>query len=169
MRGFAQDIEVAYESAPLPFERQVVAVVCASSFPEPALITDALRKGQAHDPHTVWVVRDKDRLAVAALEELGVEYLPVGLNPYWKVERPLHGPVPQGKRSLGSHVFYDGRATVRNCELIACASMVVVFATPEPGSLSLFFDAAERDSKIKLIVRGKPKARTRKGRKPVGV
>lgn len=176
MRGYAQDIEPAH-GAPVPFERQVVAVVCASSFPEPALIADTLRKGQAHDPHTIWVVRDKDRLAVAALEELGVEYLPVGLNPHWKVERPVHGPLPQGKRSLPTHVFHDGRATVRNCELIACSSMVVVFASPEPGSLSLFFDHAALEAKypagaarkVKLIVRGKPKARTRKGRKPVGV
>jgi len=176
VRAFAQDIEPGYGPR-LPFERQVVGVVCASSFPEPGLITETLRKGQAHDPHTIWVVRDKDRVAVAALEELGVEYLPVGLNPYWKVERPLQGPVPQGKRSLGTYVFHDGRATVRNCELIACSSMVVVFATPEPGSLSLFFDHAELEAKyppgvarkVKLIVRGKPKARTRKGRKPVGV
>lgn len=167
MRGFAQDISPGHGD-PVPFTSQVVGVVCASSFPEPELITDTLRKGQAHDPHTVWVVRDKDRLAVASLEAIGVECLPVPLNPWWKVERPVQGPVPQGKRSLAPHVFYDGRATVRNCDLIGCSSMVVVFASPEPGSLSMFFDAAERDPKIKLIVRGKPKVRKRQGRKPVG-
>lgn len=167
MRGLAQDFTPGYGD-PVPFTRQVVAVVCASSFPEPALIAETLRKGQAHDPHTLWVVRDKDRLAVAALEELGVEYLPIPLHPYWKVVQPVYGPLEKGKRTLPAHTLHDGRATVRNCELIACSSMVVVFASPEPGSLSLFFDAAERDPKIKLIVRGKPKVRERRGRKPVG-
>lgn len=168
MRGFAQDISPGYGD-PVPFTRQVVAVVAASDFPEPALITDTLRKGQAHDPHTLWVVRDKDKLAVAALEELGVEYLPVPLAPWGKVELPLHGPLKERQRTRPTEVLCDVRRAWRETELIGCSSMVVVFAKPDPGSLALFFEAAERDPKIKLIVRGKPKVRQRRGRKPVGV
>lgn len=176
MRGFAQDITPAY-GEPVPFEHQVVAVVCASDFPEPALITDTLRKGQAHDPHTLWVVRDKDKLAVAALEELGVEYLPVPLSPWGKVELPLHGPLKERQRTRPTEVLCDVRRTYRETELIGCSSMVVVFAKPDPGSLSPLFDHAALEAKyppgvprkVRLIVRGKPKVRKRQGRKPVGV
>ncbi len=168
MRGLAQDITPAY-GEPVPFTSQVVGVVCASGFPDPGLIRETLRKGQAHDPRTVWVVRDKDRVAVAALEELGVDYLPLPLVPHFKVELPVQGPLPQGKRKLAPHQFCDERRSWREQELILCSSMVVVFATPEPGSLKPFFEAAEFQKHVRLIVRGKPKVRQRQGRKPVGV
>lgn len=168
MRGLAQDITPGYGD-PVPFERQVVGVVCASSFPEPTLIIDTLRKGQAHDPHTVWVVRDKDRVAVAALEELGVEYLPLPLSPFFQVGLPVQGPLKKGQRKIADYPLCDARRDVRDSELTACTSMVVVFATPEPGSLAPFFEAANYWPHVKLIVRGKAKARKRQGRKPVGV
>lgn len=168
MRGFATDIEPAY-SAPVPFTSQVVGVVAASDFPEPELIIETLRKGQAHDPQTIWVVRDKDRLAQAALEELGVEYLTLGLHPAWKKELAVQGPLEQRKRSLPGVQLYDERRSWREQEMIHGCSMVVVFAKEEPGSLKPYFDAAEILSKVKLIVRGKKKARKRQGRKPVGV
>lgn len=178
MRGFAQDIEPAY-GTPAPFERQVVAVVCASDFPEPGLITDTLRKGQAHDPHTIWVVRDKDKLAVAALEELGLEYLRLSLNPYWKTE--VWREVEGGKDSFEPgeeddeleveeelERTVDVRRAWREQEMIACSSMIVVFSKPDSATLKPFHEAAKIQSRVKLIVRGKPKARTRKGRKPGG-
>lgn len=168
MRGLATDIRPAY-SEPVPFTSQVVGVVAASDFPEPALIIETLRRGQAHDPNTIWVVRDKDRLAVAALKELGAEYVVLGLNPYWKRELAVQGPLERRKRSLPGIPLYDLRRTWREQELIQGCSMLVVFAKGDPGSLAPFFEAAERDPKIKVIVRGKKKARTRQGRKPVGV
>ncbi len=168
MRGYAQDIQPAH-GEPVPFTSQVVGVVCASSFPEPELIIETLRKGQAHDPRTIWVVRDKDRMAVAALEELGVEYLPLSLLPHFKVELPVQGPLPQGKRTLAPLQLCDERRSWREQELIRCCSMVVVFSAPESGSLRPFIDAAELQKHVKVIVRGKTKARKRQGRKPVGV
>lgn len=161
MRGFAQDFEPAY-SAPAPFDSQVVGVVCASEFPEPDLILETLRKGQAHDPGTVWVVRDKDRLAVAALEQLQVEYVALSLNPFWKVELPVQGPLERGKRRLMPRLLCDVRATVRASELIRCCSLVVVFAKPEPGALQPFVDAAEINPRVKVIVKGKPRSRARR-------
>ncbi len=143
MRGFATDIEPAYGEV-IPFSRQVVGVVCASDFPDPSLVTSTIQKGQNHDPDTVWVVRDRDRVARAALDELGLEYVSFGLNPYWKFD-------------AGG----DWRGTYRTYEIINYCSIVLTFTSPDSGSLRPFVD--KRGGKVRVIERGK--AKKRKGRK----
>jgi hypothetical protein len=165
VRGFAQDIEPAY-GEPAPFERQVVGVVAASDFPDPALIRNTIEKGQAHDPHTVWVVRDKDTMVTAALEKLGLDFVRSGLNPDFKVEIVCEGPLERGKRARPKLTLSDTRRDWRLGELVNCCSLVLVFAKPDLGSLSDFAEIAARDRKVRIITRGKLKAKKpRKGRK----
>ncbi len=147
MRGYAQDIAPANGPA-APFEGQVVGVVCASSFPDPDLIRTAIQRGQAHDEDTTWVVRRQDKVAEAALAELDLEAVSLALNPYWKM--PEH----------------DVRRIMREQEMMACCSMVVVFTTPETSTLKPFTDKVGLRN-VRVIERGKKKsAKSRKGRKP---
>jgi hypothetical protein len=150
LRGYAQDISPAHGGYHEPYERQVVGVVCSSSFPDPELVKTAIQRGQAHDPDTVWVVRRQDKVAEGALQELGLDYLPLALNPYWKM--PEH----------------DVRRIMREQELMSCCSMIVVFTTPDAlkTTMRAFGDKVGLRP-IRVIERGKPKPKKRHTRKAI--
>lgn len=166
MRGFAQDIAQAYGPA-VPFTRQVVGVFVQSGFPDRDRLLEVIRKGSNFDPHTIWVCRSSDTMALEAFEELGIEPVVVELNPYWKVSRPVYGPPIKGRRKIPDHIFYDGRARMREVEIELCCSITLVFVKPDPGSLKWATEGYHQN--LRVIQRGEaPKARRRKGRKPVG-
>lgn len=164
LRGWAQRLDVwqdgtvitrSDDQAP---EHPVVGIVCSSDFPEPALIGEVLAVGHDRDPSTIFVIRDRDKLAKVALDELNLEYVTATLNPHYKYEFPAHGD--KQARSV------DDRAGMREIELVDCCTRVIVFRTPATATLDYFSDSRWAE-KVRVIERGKAKKKTyKKGRAP---
>jgi hypothetical protein len=87
MRGLATDI-VRYTPT-AEFGNQVVAVI-AGHKADHKLMAEMISTCPWQE--VVWVIREHDRVAKAALDEIGVEYLEVGLNPWWRRREQPAGP-----------------------------------------------------------------------------
>jgi hypothetical protein len=122
----------------------VVAVICGADFPSPTLIGEVIAAGYDRDPETVWVVREKDKLARAALDELGFEYVAATLNPFYKVKDVM-----------------DKRGDVRDNEILRLCSRTIVFAAPQNKTLDAYRDELWAN-KVRVVERGKPKAKPRR-------
>lgn len=88
------------------FPNRIVALVVDKTFPLDR-VTDAI-KGCPWDD-VIWVYRDRDTVAAAALEELGIDAVCVPLNPHWKGDT------------------YDLRRNVREFEMMYGCTNVLVF------------------------------------------
>lgn len=126
----------------------MVAVVVSKDFPEPQLVVETLKRGIEYDPRIIFLARERDEGAAAAFAELGIEWLPIPLNPWF------------GKKSK-HHA--DHRTNVRNSEMCTNVTQVLLFHKAGSGTTKWFVDRAKFDKKVKVIERGKA-TRKRKGR-----
>ncbi len=179
MRGWAQRLT---DDQPV-YEHQVVGIVCASDFPDTALVGEVIAVGADRDPETVWVVRERDKIAVEALEALGQEYVAAGLNPVFKYTmcksrlvpdlpgvpdggiRVQEGAGPRRSRMVFDVKSVDDRSTLREQELISCCSRVIVFKTPQTQTLDGFSDPYGVHDHIRVLERGKKKKTAQKYKK----
>ncbi len=167
MRGWAQRLDVGTDDQPV-YEHPVVGIICASDFPDTALVGEVIAVGVDRDPETVWVVRERDKIAVEALEALSQEYVSAGLNPVFKYTmcRSHLEPDLAGRSKFHFNVrCVDDRATLREQELIGCCSRVIVFKTPETKTLDGFSDPYGVHDHIRVLERGKKKKTAKKYKK----
>lgn len=117
----------------------VVALVCASDFPDPQLVVDVVASGVARGEPIKWVCRDRDLIAKAALLRNEIEPIFAKLNPAYAGEE------------------FDRRSEVREEEIMRISDRVLLFKTPTTQTLNGF--TSERmqlvwPDKTKVIERG---------------
>lgn len=157
MIGWKQDIEPRYGEAP-EYDVEVIGLVIAQDFPDPNLLEQALIRGSQQYPDAIWVMRGKPnkahigRYAEEALAALGIEVL------YAETIRKVWG---------------TNADTWRDMEMLTCCTQVVIFHDGKSPTTGAFLKRKEQYpmlySHVHPVVRGKPKPRKRKGRKPAGV
>ena len=135
-------------------ENEVIGIVVAKSFPEPQTIIDNVKRGVAAYPDAVWVVRgkpksdDASRHVVSALADEGQQAVFAEGNPFW---------------------LSNGRAAVRDEEMMNLCTQVLVFHEPNSPTTSDFIKLAfteDRKRRIHVIERGKKKRKRPARRKP---
>jgi hypothetical protein len=171
-RGWAQPL-TANLGDDQSFAHPVVGIICASDFPDKALIGEVVAVGLDRDPHTVYVVRERDLLARSEMDALGAEYVVAPLNPYFKYVYPAYLTTePGGWRHphrttlvFGHPRQVDDRTIVREYEIVAFCSRVIVFRTPATATLDFFSDPRWAKT-VRVLERGKKKKKSYKKGKP---
>lgn len=167
LTGWAQHL---VDDQPVP-EHPVVGIICASDFPDLAIVGEVIAVGADRDPETVWVVRKRDKIAVEALEALSQEYVEAGLNPWFKhshTASELVEDTPGRRRYSFELKSADNRASVRESEIVRLCTRVIVFRTPNTSTLDFFNDGYGLWDHIRVIERGKKaKKKYRKGKSSV--
>ncbi len=152
MIGLHQPIEPAYSELP-EADNKVIGIIASSSFPDPQFIETTVRRGIMANPGAVWACAATDRVTVSLFERLELPYVALPLNPYWQ------------RRKSGSADF-DVRRMMRDVEMMLCDELLVF---QKVGCNSSWKERAESRSNVYVIEQGEaPKARARRGRKPVG-
>lgn len=123
LRGFALEIGDWIDQYP----NEVIAVVCDASYP-----LDEVKGAIETCPFTpaVWVIRDRDRVAKQAFEELGIDPVVVPLNDWYKNEK------------------VDVRRVIREGELMMGCTHILVFRASEASSKWVGRPSARADIRI---------------------
>ena len=159
MTGYAQPIaEEGWELRDTP----VIGVFVAPSFPDIDEVARVLREGKARVPNAIWVIRDRDKLALEAMGRAGIE--------------PVLAP------ALSRKVVHGNGGDWRTAEMMVLCTKVVIFHEPNSATTAAILKKRYVDQfenipryqtdgkdKINVVLRGKKKRAQRKGRKPVGV
>jgi hypothetical protein len=140
--------------APAP-ENAVLGIVRQGTFPEPQLLEETIRRGMMRHPGALWVTNERDKETIALFEKFGLEYVTLGLHPFWKVEKDDH------RQAWRRHTF------------LLCDELLVFQPTGSASEWTrLLKDKVKYGihGQLHVIERGKPKPKKRrKGRKPVDV
>lgn len=131
-------------------DNKVLGIIVHRNFPEPSLVETTIRRGMMKHPGALWVCADNDKLTSAILEDLGLTYLTLGLNPYWKYTKDEQAR--------------DSRREVRDQELRRLCDELLVFV-PTGSAAHKEWEGRHPLPQVHVIPRGKPKAKTTKRRK----
>ena len=107
MRGLRTKLTHQDEEKP----NKVIGVFIATNFPEAEydLIRETLAEGATRNPGALWVCAKTDKRSQGLFDELGLEWITLDLNPYWKVGD------------------WDGRRQRRDIEMLRDCDLMLVF------------------------------------------